>query len=137
MSAWDVANIHLMSLPPCHCFFQFYVGCNENDVPTYLDCLLHQRFADMFLGVPFNIASYALLMCIVGHVTGLIPRKFIHNLGDTHIYLNHIEQVNRTPFPLCHVSFKRSIENINDLNLDDIILENYVSWPVIKGEMAV
>lgn len=148
VSAWDVANIHWMALPPCHCFFQVYVSCsdgvNDDDSekkPKYLDCLLYQRSADMFLGVPFNIASYALLMCIIGHVTGLIPRKFIHNLGDAHIYLNHIDQVKeqlmRTPLPLPTISFRRPVNNIDDVTSEDIILNNYVAWPAIKGEMAV
>ena len=157
ISAWDVANIHLMALPPCHCFFQCYVGCNEAKVPTYLDCCLYQRSADMFLGVPFNIASYALLMCMIGHVTGLIPRKLIHDLGDAHIYLNHItqaqEQLTRIPLPLPKIPqltsnkdnpnfspkliFKRKITNIDQFTADDIILENYASWPGIKATMAI
>ena len=147
ISAWDVANIHWMALPPCHCFLQFYVGCdeknNEDDLsePKYLDCMMYQRSADMFLGVPFNIASYALLMHMIGHVTGLIPRRFIHNFGDAHIYTNHFDQVQeqltRTPLPFPQLSFKENRTQIDDFTFDDIVLENYTSWPAIKGKMAI
>jgi dihydrofolate reductase/thymidylate synthase len=141
ISSWDVANIKLMALPPCHCLCQFYVGCNGIGIPTYLDCCLYQRSSDMFLGVPFNIASYALLMSIIGHLTGLIPRKFIHDLGDAHIYLNHIEQVKtqvgRVPYPFPKLKFNRQLTNIDDIQPNDIILENYKSYPKLVGEMAV
>lgn len=141
ISAWDVANIHLMALPPCHCFVQFYVGCNNDGIPTYLDCCMYQRSADMFLGVPFNIASYALLMCIIAHLTELTPRKFIHDLGDTHIYINHLdqvsEQITRTPYPFPTIKFKRELKDIDDIKSDDIILQNYQSHPKLIGEMAV
>jgi thymidylate synthase len=141
VSSWDVSKIHLMALPPCHCFFQFYVGSNPNGDPAYLDCVLYQRSADMFLGVPFNIASYALLIMMIGHLTQLIPRKFIHNLGDTHIYLNHInqatEQMKRIPYPFPTIRFSRTIHNINDFRTEDIILENYVSHGKLSGEMAI
>jgi len=141
VSAWDAANIHLMVLPPCHAFFQFYVGCDEAGDPTYLDCNLYQRSSDMFLGIPFNIASYTLLMHMIGHITGLIPRKFIHDLGDAHIYLNHMEQVRelvtRTPYPLCKISFARSITDIDDFKIEDIIITGYRSWSIITGDMAV
>lgn len=140
VSAWNVVDIPKMALPPCHCFFQFYVGCHEG-VPTYLDCALYQRSSDMFLGVPFNIASYALLMHIIGNITGLIPRKFIHDLGDAHIYLNHIEQVKeqltRTPHPFPEITISRKLENIDDVKPDDIILKDYHCWPSIKGSMAI
>lgn len=142
ISSWDVKNIHLMALPPCHCFVQFYVGCEEDSTqPKFLDCCLYQRSGDMFLGVPFNIASYALLTEIIGHITGLIPRKFIHNLGDAHIYLNHIEQVNeqihRIAYPLPRVRFLRQIKDIDDLKLEDIKLENYKCHKKLTGAMAV
>lgn len=141
ISAWDVVNIHWMALPPCHCFLQFYVGCDNNNQPTYLDCMMYQRSADMFLGVPFNIASYALLMHMIGHVTNLIPRRFIHNIGDAHIYTNHIaqvqEQLTRTPLPFPYLSFKENKSNIDDFTFDNINLGNYISWPNIKGDMAI
>jgi len=149
ISAWDVVNIKLMALPPCHCLCQFYVGfakqnhddCNSPGIPTYLDCCLYQRSADMFLGVPFNIASYALLIHIIGDITNLIPRKFIHDFGDAHIYLNHIEQVclqlKRTPYPLPKLKFIRHIENIDDIHPDDIIIEGYKYHPKLTGQMAV
>jgi len=140
ISAWDVANIHWMALPPCHCFLQFYVGFNELNEPKYLDCMMYQRSADMFLGVPFNIASYALFIHMIGHVTGLTPRRYIHNFGDAHIYSNHIdqvqEQVTRTPLHFPQLSFKQNRTNIDDFTFDDIVLENYISWPTIKGKMA-
>lgn len=141
ISSWDVANINQMALPPCHCFVQFYVGQNDEKIPTFLDCSLYQRSGDMFLGVPFNIASYALLMEIIGHITGLIPRKFIHNLGDAHIYMNHLDQVNeqihRTPYSFPHITFVRQITNIDDLKSDDIILKDYKSHPKLVAPMAV
>lgn len=147
LSAWDAANIHLMALPSCHCFVQFYVGlesCEDTrsgKKPKYLDCMLHQRSGDMFLGVPFNIASYALLMEILGQLTGLIPRKFIHNLGDAHIYSNHVdqvlEQVERTPYPFPKIRFLSPITDINAIPADQIVLDGYVSHPKLTGEMAV
>lgn len=141
ISSWDVPNIDRMALPPCHCFAQFFVGCNEQGIPTYLDCCLYQRSSDMFLGVPFNIASYALLMIIIGNLTNLTPRKFIHDLGDAHVYLNHIDQINeqiqRTPYPFPTVRLARKFDSIDDIKASDIILENYLSHPKIHGQMAV
>lgn len=141
ISAWDTPNIQYMVLPPCHCFVQFYVGTNEEGVPTYLDCSLYQRSGDMFLGVPFNIASYALLTEILGHITGLTPRKFIHTIGDAHIYSNHSdqvrEQIQRTPYPYPKIRFTRTITNIDDLKADDIVLENYQSHDKLTGVMAI
>lgn len=144
ISAWDVTNIPMMVLPPCHCFIQFYVGSDDNindPVPFYLDCCLYQRSADMFLGVPFNIASYAILMCIIGKLTGLVPRKFIHDLGDTHIYLTHIEKINeqikRTPYPFPKLTFTRDFKHIDDICFKDIKLENYISHPELRGDMAI
>ncbi|CAH6418354.1 Bifunctional dihydrofolate reductase/thymidylate synthase [uncultured virus] len=141
ISAWDAAHIKDMVLPPCHCMVQFYVGTDEACNPAYLDCTLYQRSADMFLGVPFNIASYALLMSLIGHITGLIPRRFIHNLGDAHIYLSHIDQVteqlSRTPLPLPTISFSEVKSTIDDFELNDIILDHYQSWDPIKAQMAV
>lgn len=139
VSSWDVVNIDAMALPPCHCFFQFDVDV-EDDKPTYLDCSLYQRSADMFLGVPFNIASYAMLLCIVAKLTGLIPRRLIHNIGNAHIYLNHVEQVkeqlSRTPYPPPKLVIG-DIKSIDDITLDDLVIEDYVSHPAIKGDMAV
>lgn len=141
ISAWDVANINIMALPPCHCFVQFYVGCDQDSNPKYLDCCMYQRSADMFLGVPFNIASYSLLLCIIAHLTGLTARKFIHDLGDTHIYLNHQDQVSeqsqRVPFPFPTLKFKRDIIDIDDVKLSDIVLENYQCHSKLTAEMAV
>lgn len=141
ISAWDVVNIKFMVLPPCHCFVQFFVGTNQDGEPTYLDCSLYQRSGDMFLGVPFNIASYALLTEIIGHITGLIPRKFIHNIGDAHIYLNHFDQVNEQlthkPYPFPRIRFARHITDIDDLTANDIILENYQSHGKLTGSMAI
>lgn len=135
VSSWDVANIEKMALPPCHCFFQMYVREGK-----YLDCCLYQRSADMFLGVPFNIASYALLMIIIGHLTDLVPGRLIHNLGDAHIYKNHIEQVKeqltRSPYPSPTVEIKRKIESIDDFRFEDFLLENYTFHGVLKGDMA-
>jgi thymidylate synthase len=140
LSAWDPATVHLTALPPCHSFSQFNVGC-EDKRPKYLDCMLHQRSGDMFLGVPFNIASYALLMEILGQLTGLIPRKFIYNLGDAHIYSTHVEQVleqaERTPYPFPKIRFPQSLTNVDDLRPDQILLEGYVSHAKLTGEMAI
>lgn len=140
ISAWDASNIHLMALPPCHCFIQFYVGC-EDKVPKYLDACMYQRSADMFLGVPFNVASYALLISIIGQLTGLIPRRFIHDLGDAHIYTNHVdsvrEQITRTPYPFPTLKIKRTFAHIDDVHLDDFELVNYVAHAKLTAEMAV
>jgi dihydrofolate reductase/thymidylate synthase len=141
ISAWDVGNINNMALPPCHCFVQFFVGCDGQGIPTYLDCCLYQRSSDMFLGVPFNIASYSLLMIIIGNLTNLTPRKFIHELGDAHVYLNHIDQINlqivRTPYPFPNVRLNRKLDDIDDISVSDIILENYLSHPGINGKMSI
>lgn len=129
-----------MALPPCHCFCQFFVSC-ENDTPKYLDCLLYQRSGDMFLGVPFNIALYVLLLSMIAHLTNLIPRKLIHDLGDTHIYLNHIEQViellKHIPYKFCNLLLSEDVKNIDDFTLNDITIKNYKSWSAIKGEMSI
>ena len=135
ISAWNVSDLDQMVLPPCHCFCQFYVS------DGYLDCCLYQRSADMFLGVPFNIGSYALLTMIIANITGLTARKFIHNLGDAHIYLNHEEQVRqqieRSPYPFPTVTLNREFKNINDIKAEDIVLKNYISHPKLLGAMAV
>lgn len=138
VSAWNVADIDEMAiagLPPCHTMFQF----NVRD--GYLDCQLYQRSADMFLGVPFNIASYALLTSMMAQVTGLKPGEFVHTFGDAHIYNNHIDQVNeqlsREPLPLPTLSLNPKVKNIFDFKYEDIELENYQSHPAIKAPIAV
>jgi len=135
VSAWNVADLKNMKLPPCHVLFQFYVS------GEYLSCQLYQRSADVFLGVPFNIASYSLLLMMVAHVTGYKPYEFIHTLGDAHIYLNHIEQVKlqltREPRPLPIMKLNPEVKNIFDFKFEDFILENYNPHPHIKGEISV
>ena len=135
VSAWNVADIDNMNLPPCHCFFQFYVADGK------LSLQLYQRSADCFLGVPFNIASYALLTMMVAQVCNLKPGDFIHTLGDAHIYLNHIEQVEqqllREPRPLSTMILNPDIKNIFDFKYNDFRLEGYDPWPAIKGEVSV
>ncbi len=141
IDAWSVPDIKDMALPPCHCFVQFYVGNDENGNPTYLDCLLHQRSADMFLGVPFNIASYSMLLHLVAHVTGLTARKFIHSLGDAHIYSTHFEAVNqqlqRGPFEFPTLKISDTVTDITSCSESDIKLLNYKSWGKITAVMAV
>ena len=135
VSSWNVADIDNMNLPPCHCFFQFYV--NEGK----LSLQLYQRSADSFLGVPFNIASYALLTIMVAQVCDLQPGEFIHTLGDTHIYLNHLEQVNtqlqRAPRPLPRIVINPDVKDIFQFRYEDFKLEDYDPWPAIKGEVSV
>lgn len=135
VSAWNVAYIDQMQLPPCHILFQFYVASGR------LSCQLYQRSGDCFLGVPFNIASYALLTMMVAQVTGLEPGHFVHTLGDAHIYSNHIEQVrlqlSRQPYPLPQMKLNPGVKSIDDFVYDDFVLENYVAHPHIKGEVSV
>jgi len=135
VSAWNVAMLDKMALPPCHCFFQFYVAEGK------LSCMLYQRSADVFLGVPFNIASYSLLTMMIAQVCGLEPYEFIHTLGDTHIYLNHIEQVNlqltREPRPLPKMQINPDVKSIFDFKYDDFKLVGYDPHPHIKGKVAV
>jgi len=135
VSAWNVADLNNMKLPPCHILFQFYVS------GEYLSCQLYQRSADVFLGVPFNIASYSLLLMMVAQVTGYKPYEFIHTLGDAHIYLNHIEQVKlqltREPRPLPTMKLNPDIKNIFDFKYEDFVLENYNPHPHIKGDVSV
>lgn len=135
VSAWNVSEIDKMSLPPCHVLFQFYVADGR------LSCQMYQRSADLFLGVPFNIASYALLTMMIAQVCGLQLGEFIHTLGDTHIYLNHLKQVDlqltREPRPYPYIKLNPEINNIFDFKYDDFILEGYDPYPVIKAPIAV
>ena len=135
VSAWNVGEINKMKLPPCHCFFQFYVADGR------LSCQLYQRSADIFLGVPFNIASYALLTQMIAHVCGLECGEFIHTLGDAHIYTNHINQVNeqlrRKPKKLPQIKINPSVKNIFDFKYEDFSLEGYDPYPLIKAPVAV
>ncbi len=135
VSAWNVADVERMALPPCHSLFQFYVadGC--------LSCQLYQRSADIFLGVPFNIASYALLTLMMAQVCDLQPGDFVHTFGDAHLYNNHIEQTNlqlsREPRPLPTMKINPDVKDIFAFKFEDFTLENYDPWPHIKGVVAV
>lgn len=135
VTAWNPAEIDKMALPPCHCLFQFYVADGK------LSCQLYQRSADTFLGVPFNIASYALLTMMLAQVCGLEPGEFIHTTGDTHIYLNHMEQVDlqlsRKPRPLPKMIINPDVKSIFDFKYEDFKLEGYDPWPAIKAPVAV
>lgn len=135
VSAWNVGELEHMALPPCHILFQFYVADGK------LSCQLYQRSADIFLGVPFNIASYSFLLLMMAQVTGLKPGEFIHTLGDAHIYLNHIDQVKlqltRDPRPLPRVTLNRDIRSVFDFSFEDFAVENYDPHPHIKGAISV
>jgi thymidylate synthase len=135
VNAWNVGEIDKMALPPCHCLFQFYVANGR------LSCQLYQRSADIFLGVPFNIASYALLTYMVAHVCDLEPGEFIHTFGDAHIYQNHIEQVKlqmeREPRPLPNLIINPDVKDIFEFKFEDFSLENYDPHPHIKGVVSV
>jgi len=135
LSAWNVAMIDQMALPPCHILFQFYVANGK------LSCQLYQRSADVFLGVPFNIASYALLTYMIAQVAGLEPGDFVHTFGDVHIYKNHIEQcklqLSREPKKLPKLTLNPAITSIFDFTIDDIIISEYDAHPHIKGEVSV
>ncbi len=135
VNAWNVADLKNMNLPPCHMFFQFYVADGR------LSLQMYQRSADSFLGVPFNIASYALLLQMMAQVTGLKPGDFIHTLGDAHIYLNHLEQVDlqlsRVPRPLPRMILNPDVKNIFDFKYEDFQLEGYDPWPHIAGKVSV
>ena len=133
--AWNPSDVDKMALPPCHCFFQFYVAEGK------LSCQLYQRSADTFLGVPFNIASYALLTMMIAQVCGLEPGEFVHTTGDTHIYLNHFDQVreqlSREPRPLPTMKLNPDIKSIFDFKYEDFELVGYDPWPAIKAPVAV
>lgn len=144
VSAWNVADVEKMALPPCHTMFQFYVAppdaANGHMLPR-LSCQLYQRSADIFLGVPFNIASYALLTMMVAQVCNMLPGTFVHTLGDAHIYSNHYEQVqtqlSRTPYPLPQLKLNERVKNIFDFKFSDFEILNYHSHPTIKAPIAV
>jgi len=135
VTAWNPADVPKMALPPCHCLFQFYVAEGK------LSCQLYQRSADIFLGVPFNIASYALLTMMVAQVTGLEPGEFVHSFGDAHLYLNHVEQaelqMSRTPYPLPVMKLNPAVKDIFEFHYEDFTLENYQAHPGIKAPIAV
>ncbi len=135
VTAWNPADVDKMALPPCHCLFQFYVAKGR------LSCQLYQRSADVFLGVPFNIASYALLTLMVAQVTGLKPGEFVHTLGDAHLYLKHLEQarlqLSRAPLPLPKMTLNPAVTDLFAFRYEDFSLEDYDSHPHIKAEVAV
>lgn len=136
VSAWNPADVPRMALPPCHCLFQFYVGAGNR-----LSCQLYQRSADLFLGVPFNIASYALLTHMVAQVTGHLPGEFIHTFGDLHLYLNHVDQARlqlaRAPQPRPRLQLNPAITDLFSFQFNDISIENYDPAPAIKAPIAV
>ncbi len=135
VSAWNPAEVEQMALPPCHCLFQFYVADGK------LSLQLYQRSADTFLGVPFNIASYALLLQMMAQVSGLEPGDFIHTTGDTHLYLNHLDQarqqLTRTPRPLPKMRINPDVKNLFDFHYEDFQLEGYDPWPHISAQVSV
>jgi thymidylate synthase len=135
VTAWNPADVDKMALPPCHCLFQFYVANGK------LSCQLYQRSADIFLGVPFNIASYAMLTHMMAHVTGLKVGEFVHTLGDAHIYLNHLEQIDeqlsRTPYALPRLVMKRDVKAIDEFRYEDFEIVNYQTHPHISAPVAV
>ena len=135
VTAWNPADVDKMALPPCHCLFQFYVLNGK------LSCQLYQRSADIFLGVPFNIASYALLTHMMAHVTGLKVGDFVHTLGDAHIYLNHLEQIDeqlsREPYALPRLVMKREVKAIDEFRYEDFEIVNYQAHPNISGSVAI
>ncbi|ORX53148.1 thymidylate synthase [Hesseltinella vesiculosa] len=140
LTAWNPADIPNMALPPCHCFCQFFVSQKQGQ-PGRLSCVLYQRSCDMGLGVPFNIASYALLTRMIAHVTDLEPGEFIHTMGDTHVYVDHLDalkqQLQREPRPFPTLTFARKISSIDDFTYDDFILDGYQPHPKLDMKMSV
>lgn len=140
VSAWNPADLPAMALAPCHCLFQFHVS-ESREGERRLSCQLYQRSGDVFLGVPFNIASYALLTEMIAHACGLVPGDLVHTFGDAHLYMNHLAQaelqLGRTPRPLPRLTFARQVKSIFDLTSDDIVIESYDPYPPIKAEVAV
>lgn len=137
ISAWNPSQVDEMALPPCHTLMQFYASSDKK----YLSCQLYQRSADTFLGVPFNIASYALLTCMLAQVCGYEPKEFIHTIGDAHIYKDHFDvvktQIEREPLPLPHLVLNKDIDNLFDFKIEDIKLEGYQSHGPLKGKVSV
>jgi thymidylate synthase len=135
VSAWNPAELDQMALAPCHCLFQFYVADGR------LSCQLYQRSADVFLGVPFNIASYALLTQMVAQVTGHAPGDFVHSFGDVHLYSNHVEQarlqLTREPRPLPRLKLNPDVKSLFDFHFDDVVIEGYDPHPAIRAPVAV
>ena len=135
VSAWNAADIARMKLPPCHCLFQFYVADGR------LSCQLYQRSADVFLGIPFNIASYALLTLMIAQACGLEPGEFVHTFGDVHLYRNHVEQarlqLTRQPYPLPRMRLNPEVKSVFDFRYEDFTLENYQCHPAIPAPVAV
>lgn len=135
VTAWNPADVERMALPPCHCLFQFYVADGK------LSCQLYQRSADIFLGVPFNIASYALLTMMMAQITGLKPGEFVHTFGDAHLYFNHLDQVetqlSRTPLPLPTMKLNPTVSSVFDFRYEDFELQGYEAHPHIKAPVAV
>ncbi len=135
VTAWNPADVEAMALPPCHCLFQFYVSAGR------LSCQLYQRSADIFLGVPFNIASYALLTMMIAQITGLEPGEFVHTFGDAHLYSNHLDQVEqqlaREPLPLPKMQLNPTVKSLFEFRFEDFELQNYESHPHIKAPIAV
>ena len=141
VSAWNVADLPDMALMPCHTMFQFYTAVDQNTGKRNLSCQLYQRSADVFLGVPFNIASYALLTMMIAQVCDMEPGEFIHSFGDVHIYNNHMEQValqlSRKPFPLPTMKLNPDVKQLFDFRFEDFKLENYEYHPAIKAPVAI
>jgi len=141
VSAWNVADLPKMKLMPCHCLFQFYTSPPDSNGKRKLSCQLYQRSADVFLGVPFNIASYALLTMMIAQVCDMLPGEFVHSFGDAHLYSNHLDQarlqLSRTPFPLPQMHINQEVKDIFQFRYEDFELKNYQSHPAIRAQVAV